>query len=136
MGPRHALPALLLLGLPLLGGCRPPVSTEEPHHVGAKIDIANFINNSAAYRGKAIILRLQVDEPKARDRGQSLRDYVGRDAHFTTRGPHGEHLDIVVRLPAGLEVPEAGNGDEVFVTFVCTRGSLSQGNEARTIQLP
>jgi hypothetical protein len=134
--PRRAVPALLLLGFLLLDGCRPRASQDEPHHVGAKINIADFISNTAAYRGKPLMLPLRVDEPIAADRGQSLRDYVGRDVRFTTRGPRGERLDLAIRIPEGLSVPEAGNGDEVFVTFVCTRGSLREGNEARTVQLP
>jgi hypothetical protein len=136
LDPRRVVPALLLLSLPLLGGCRPRVAPEEPHHVGAKINIADFMNNTAGYKGKAIMLPLRVDEPIVQDRGQSLRDYMGRDVQFTTRGPRGERLEIAIRIPEGLPVPEVGNSDEVFVTFVCTRGSLRQGNEARAIQLP
>jgi hypothetical protein len=133
--PRRVFPALLLLGLPVLGGCGPRVTPPDPHHVGAKVNLANFIKNPAAYKGKAIMLPLRVDEPIVPARGQSLRDYVGRDARFTTRGPRGERLDVAIHIPEGLPVPEAGNAAEVFVTFVCTRGSLRQGNEARAIQL-
>jgi hypothetical protein len=112
------------------------VEPEEPHHVGAKVNLADFAHNPAAYRGKALMLPLRVDEPIARDRGQSLRDCVGRDVKFTTPGGRGERLELVIRLPEGLSVPEAGKGDEVFVTLVCTRGSLRQGNEARAVETP
>jgi hypothetical protein len=132
----RVVPTLLLLGLLFLVGCRPRVASEEPHHVGAKVNIADFINNTAAYKGKALMLPLRIDEPIEPARGQSLRDYVGRDVRFTTLGSRGERLDVAIRIPEGLTVPEVGNADEVFVTFVCTRGSLRQGNEARAVELP
>ena len=128
------VPALLFF-LPLLGGCK-RAGQDEPHHVGAKVNISDFIRNTAAYRGKALMLSLRVDEPIARAQGQSLRNYVGRDVRFTTVGPSGEQLDLAVRIPDGLHVPEVGNSDEVLVTFVCTRGSLHDGNWARAIQSP
>jgi hypothetical protein len=136
VGSRRIVPALLVVCLAFPGGCRPRANPEEPHHLGAKINIADFIKKPAAYKGKAITLPLRVDEAIAPARGQSLRDYKGRDAKFTTRAPTGERLILVVRIPEGLSVPEVGEGDEVFVTFVCTRGSLRQGNDARAIQLP
>jgi hypothetical protein len=136
MGPRRAVPALLVVSLLLAGGCGPHAQPEEPHHVGAKVNLADFARNPTAYRGKALMLPLRVDEPIDRARGQSLRDYVGRDVKFTTAGARGERLDLVIRLPEGLAVPEVGKGDEVFVTFACVRGSLRQGNEARTVETP
>lgn len=136
MDPHRAVPALLLLSLAVLGGCRSRAGQEEPHHVGAKINIADFIRNTAAYKGKALMLPLRVDEPIAPGPGQSLRSYAGRDVKFTTVGPKGERLDLVIRIPEGLPVPEVGTSAEVFVTFVCTRGSLRQGNEARAIEIP
>jgi hypothetical protein len=134
MDPHRVVPALLILCLPFLGGCRSRVEQEEPHHVGAKINIADFIKNTTAYKGKAIMLPLMVDEPMVPGQGQSLRNYLGRDVKFTTRGPKGERLDLFIKIPEGLSVPEVGNSGEVFVTFVCTRGMLRQGNEARAIQ--
>jgi hypothetical protein len=131
MDPHRVAPALLVLCLPFLGGCRPRVEREESPHVGAKVNIAHFIRNTAAYRGKAIMLALKVGEPIASSQGQSLRSYVGRDVKFTSLGPRGERLEVTIRIPEGLSVPEVGNSDEVFVTFVCTQGSLGQGNEAR-----
>ncbi|HEV3258679.1 MAG TPA: hypothetical protein VG013_17520 [Gemmataceae bacterium] len=136
MGPRRLGFVLLVPWLCLLGACSSPARIDEPHHVGPTINIADFIKNTAAYNGKSITLRLTVEEDMARSRGHSLRDYVGRDVKFTKRGPKGELLNLVITIPKGLSVPEAGNSDEVFVTFVCTRGSLRQGNEARSIETP
>jgi hypothetical protein len=126
--------ALLVLCLPLLGSCKSRVEYEEPHHVGAKINISDFIKNTATYKGRAIMLPLKLDEPVVPGQVQSLQNHVGREVKFTTRGPKGERLDLFVKIPDGLSVPEVGNSGEVFVTFVCTRGMLRQGNEARAIQ--
>jgi hypothetical protein len=134
MSPYRVVPALLVVGFLLLGGCRSRVEQGEPHHVGAKINIPDFMQNTAVYRGKAMMLPVKVGEPIAQ--GQSLRDYLGRDVRFNIHGPKGERLDLVIKIPEGLSVPEVGTGDEVFVTFVCTRGNLREGNEARTIQTP
>lgn len=82
------------------------------------------------------MLPLRVDEPIARAQGQSLRSCVGREVRFAAVGPDGERLNLAIRIPDGLPVPEVGNSDVVLVTFVCTRGSLQQGNEARAIQNP
>jgi hypothetical protein len=136
MGPHRVVPALLVLCLPFLGGCRPPAEQGERHHVGAKINLADFMKNTAAYKGKTIMLPLRVDEAIATAQGQSLRDYVGRDVKFTALTPQGQRLELTVRIPEGLSVPAVGKSDEVLVTFVCTRGSLRQGNEARAIEVP
>jgi hypothetical protein len=124
--------AVFLL-LAALGGCSQPPAGETERHRGAKINIADFIRNPAAYRGKAITLDLKVDEAIAN--GQTLRDYLGRAVKFRTSGPKGERLDLVITLPRDSEVPEVGHGDVVTVTFVCTRGSLREGNEARFIDV-
>jgi hypothetical protein len=104
--------------------------------MGAKTNVGDFGRRPSAYRGKSITLDLRVDEAIDRDRGQSLRDYAGRDAKFTAAGPKGERLKLVVTIPPGFDVPEVGHGDEVVVTFVCARGSLRQGNEAKAIRVP
>jgi hypothetical protein len=44
--------------------------------------------------------------------------------------------NLCLAIPKSLEVPEVGNGDEVFVQFACSRGDLRQGNEAKSIELP
>jgi hypothetical protein len=116
------------------GGCSTPPSGEEAHHPGPKINIPDFIKNTAAYKGKSISLDLKVDEAIVPATGQSLRDYVGRDVKFRTVSPKGEVLNLVISIPAGLDVPDVGPSEEVSVRFVCTRGSLRQGNQAQSIE--
>jgi hypothetical protein len=118
----------------LLCGCSS--SGEPPRHYGPRINIRDFINNPRAYKGKSITLGLKVDEPIDRSKGQTLRDYVGRDAKFVTLGPKGERLSLVITIPQDLPVPDAGAAEDLRVTFVCSRGDLRRGNEAKAIEKP
>jgi hypothetical protein len=120
-----------------MGGCSgsgSPRKTER--HEGPKVNVADFLGRPAAYKGKTITLALKVHEPIARDKGQSLRDYLGRYVRFTGSGPKGARFSLVLKLPPDLAVPDVGNSDEVRVTFVCTQGDLRQGNLARAITKP
>jgi len=101
-----------------------------------QMNIADFIDNTANYKGEYITLNLTVMEPIFADKGHSLRDFAGRDVRFYTRAPNGGRLNIVLSLPAGLPVPNVGYLDRVEVTFVCKDGSLRSGNEARSIVRP
>ncbi len=94
------------------------------------------MQNTATYKGKIITLALKVDEAIDWGQGKSLRDYVGRDVRFTTTGPKGERLNVVIKIPEGVAVPEVGPSEEVSITFLCTRGNLRQGNEAEIIGKP
>jgi hypothetical protein len=130
MGKARARSFLLILFLLVLGGCSSSSTLRgtKPHRQGAKVNIPDFINNTAAYKGKSLSLLLKVDEGIDRSKGQSLRDYVGRDVKFMALAPGGQRLSLVITIPAGLSVPEVGKSDEVTVTFVCTRGDLRPGS--------
>jgi hypothetical protein len=134
--PCRVVPIGVVFCLLLLGGCSPSVSGNRQRHEGPKVNLSDFIRNTAAYKGKTITLGLRIDEPIASNSGQSLRDFVGRYVKFSATGPKGERLSLVVKIPANLTVPEVGSSDEVRVTFICTRGDLRQGNEARSIEKP
>ena len=136
MGPRRVVVVLFVPCLLLPGSCSSPPSLERERRRGPKVNLGDFINNTAAYKGKAIMLDLKVDEPIRRSQGKSLQDYVGREVKFTAVGPKGDQLNLVITIPAGLAVPAVGQSEEVSVTFICTRGNLRQGNEARAIESP
>ena len=131
--PHPASSVTLVLCL-LFTGCSSSSHTGAPHHRGAKVNVQDFMNNTAAYKGKTLTLRLRVDEAVVRTQGQSLREYGGREAKFVMSGPNGENVNLVIAIPKGLSVPEVGYSEDVTVTFVCARGSLRQGNEARSIK--
>jgi len=136
MGSRRMVLVLFVPFLLFPVSCSSPLSLERERRRGAKVNLADFINNTTAYKGKAIMLDLKVDEPIVPSQGKSLQDYIGRDVKFTAVGPKGERLNLVITIPAGLAVPAVGQSDEVSVTFVCTRGNLRQGNEARAVESP
>jgi hypothetical protein len=129
---------LVILGcswLPLDVGCSPSHGNKETRHYGPKINVSDFVTHTAAYKNRSITLTLTVDEPIDRQQGQSLRDFVGRDVKFTSLGPKGEHLNLVIKIPDGLSVPDVSRSDEVSVTFMCSLGNLSRGNEAQIIAI-
>jgi len=113
------------------GGCTSS-KPEVPRHYGPRVSVSDFVKNTAKYKGKAITLDVRIDERISN--GQSLRDYVGRDVKVAAKGPKGGNLSFVITIPPDLSVPEAGYGDDVRVALVCTRGSLREGNEARSIE--
>jgi hypothetical protein len=125
------------LGLFLQGGCSPPPrNDEEARHVGSKVNLSHFKQNTALYKGKAITLELKVEEPIDRSQGRSLQDYVGRDVKFSCIDKDGESVNLVIAIPKGIEVPEVGKADEVLVRFRCKSGSLREGNEAMLVDIP
>jgi hypothetical protein len=126
--PGCILSVLLLLG----AGCSKPGNVEVPHHRGPKINIPHFIKSTSAYKGKTITLDVVIDEPIPPSK--LLRDYRGRDVRVSATGPKGEKLILVIRIPKEIAIPVVGRADEVSVTFVCTQGKLSQGNEATLIE--
>jgi hypothetical protein len=123
------------LGLLLSSGCSAPGSTN-PAHKGAKVNLAHFFQQPAAYRGKTLTLQLKVDDAIERNRGQSLQQYTNRYVRFLADGPKGERFHLVIRIPEDIPVPDAAMGDTVVVTFLCSRGNLQQGNEAKAIEKP
>jgi len=139
MGVHRAVLVLLVPCLLLVGGCssRPAGETERHRH-GAKVNVLDFMKNTSTYKGKSITLELKVNEHNEhsfRSQGRSLRDYVGKDLEFTTLGPKVEQLKLVITIPQGVSISD-DTSDEVFVTFLCTRGDLRRGNQARIIEKP
>ena len=127
----------------------PAVSTNAPLSQGGKstnessakkadeikagsVDTADLLKNPSKYKGQTITLTLLVDEP-IKNKG-SLKDYVGKDVKFAALTKNRQRLEIKITIPDGLEVPKAGYGDVVKVTFVCKDGSLQKGNEAKSIE--
>jgi hypothetical protein len=112
-------------------GCTSSRPKEKVHHHGPKINISEFMSHTAAYKGKTITLLLKVDLSGP---GKSLGDHQGSDVKFMAVGPKGEHLNLVITIPEGLTAPDAGQSDDVVVTFFCQSGQLRQGNVAKSIQ--
>ena len=126
--------AILLSALVISGCSSSTTGASHSRRHGPKVNVLNFSTNPAAYKGKSITLALKVDE--AFNPSQSLRDCAGREVQFTASAPRGQQIKLAIAVPPGLSMPEAGQGDEVFVTFVCKLGELHKGNEATLIELP
>jgi hypothetical protein len=135
MDRRSALSLGLVLYLHLIAGCTPSPISHKPHRQGPKVNLSHFLQHTGTYKGKTITLTLTIDEKIDRSQGQSLRQHTNRDVNFTARDPRGERFLVVIRIPETISIPEAASGDEVDVTFTCTRGDLRQGNEAKTIEM-
>jgi hypothetical protein len=133
MGVHRAVLVFFVPCLLLAGGCSSRPAGETEHRHGAKVNVLDFMKNT--YRGKSITLDLKVNEHSFRSRGRPLRDCVGKDVEFTTLGPKGEQLKFVITIPQGVSIPD-DTSDEAFVTFVCSRGDLRRGNQARIIEKP
>jgi hypothetical protein len=96
------------------------------------VDTADLLKNPGKYKGQTITLTLLVAE-EIKNKG-SLKDYVGKDVKFAALTKNKQRLEIKITIPDGLEVPKAGYGDVVKVTFVCKDGNLQRGNEATAIE--
>ena len=122
-----------LLCLLLGSGCSSSVASGKPVRKGPKVNVSHFFQHPGSYKGKTITLPLVIAEAIDRSRGQSLRQYANRYVQFAAHGSGGERFSLVIRLPENIALPEAARGDEVEVTFVCSRGDLRQGNEATAL---
>lgn len=123
--------SLLICCLPLLGCMSSTATTKKVHHHGAKINTADFIKHSMAYKGKTITLILRMDPASAKPPASRQR---GRDLTFTKAD--ADNLSIVITVPEEVSIPQVGPSDDLMVTFVCGQGSLRQGNIARVVQIP
>lgn len=119
-----------------IGGCTGSTPTYRHNRRGPKVNLVHFKTHTDTYRGRTIQLILKAAEPIDRARGESLRNYLGRDVKFTTTVPGHDPLTVVVAIPHSLSVPEVGSTEDVCVTFVCERGELNEGNKAKAVEMP
>jgi hypothetical protein len=124
----------LLVCLVLSSGCSSSGGNSNPIRKGAKVNVNHFFQHPSSYQGKTITLPLIVDEAIDRDQDQSLRQFTNRYVNFAAQGTKGERFHVVIRIPQDIPIPDAATGDELVVTFLCSRGTLQQGNEATAIQ--
>jgi len=131
---RRAVSVVCAVALLGVVGCADRPKGDVPHHYGSKVNVRDFLQNTDKYKGKIVTLTLTVHEAIDRGQGKSLRDCIGRDVNFLTSGTNVVSLKVVIKIPEGVSVPEAGQSEEVRVTFLCTRGNLQQGNEAKFLE--
>ena len=103
---------------------------------GEKLNIVDFIDNTQNYKGLTITMGLNIGSHIFKNRGDSLRNYIGKNVKFCTFGPNNARLDISIKIPNGMQVPNAVYLDTLIVKFNCNDGSLLHGNEAISIERP
>jgi hypothetical protein len=118
----------------LLGGCSRSAPGDQLARRGPKVNLDHFLSDPAAYQGKTITLPLTVAEGIDRGQGQSLRQRANQYVKFLAADREGERHEMVIRMPDYSALPDVAGGDNVAVTFTCTRGNLLQGNEATVVQ--
>ena len=88
---------------------------------------ADFFDNPKDYVGKTIqiILLPQISG--------TLRSFVGANVPFRayTDAPSG--INLYIKIPEGMKVPNAGTMDRLMIVFRCDKGSLSTGNVVLSI---
>lgn len=94
------------------------------------VSIADFIDNTHEYRGDELEFDMMLSFQHV---GSSLRQHRGGAALFYLSDGSAS-ADVVVQIPANLEVPNASAGDDLFVQFKCTQGRLDSGNVATRIR--
>lgn len=97
--------------------------------------LAEFIDYPERFKGKTIQARLDIEEPIFGDKGDSLRNYAGKDVRFFAIGDKLERLNVTIRMPdKGL--PNAVFPNPLLITFRCKEGRLDTGNEALQVARP
>ena len=134
---RRQITAGVALALLVTIGCSPqPPHRDEARHYGPKINVQDFIKNSAKYKGKIITLNLKVDDVTEHNQGKALRDFSGRAVHFVGVEVQGKPLKMIIKIPDSVTVPDCASSEEISITFVCQSGLLIEGNEAKIIEKP
>jgi len=126
--------AMNMLGLIVFfafcGGCAMlglAVKTTKPD-VAQRETVLDFADRTAQYKGKTLTFDLRVGSIDS-----TLRECRGGDAKFRAEARTGGQVHITIAVPDKLEVPNAGFGDRVTVTFQCRDGELDRGNVATKI---
>jgi hypothetical protein len=92
---------------------------------------ADFVDNTAKYKGKSLTMPLTYlgsDISTAK-----LRDRLGTNGLFRGEAAGGG-FNIIIDLPATLDVPDVQYLGHVVVTFDCKEGNLDKGNLAKKIE--
>jgi hypothetical protein len=110
----------------------PAVPAGDPIELNDK-NLVDFIDNTEMYKGKLISLVAKVETGVFAADGKSLRDLVGDPIRFSKQLGNAR-LDVLITIPAALDVPKASYGDRVLIVFLCGSGSLQHGNKAKSIR--
>lgn len=95
-------------------------------------DPVHFVDHAASYKGKRLTLALRVARGNSPPNSHAwrLEQSKGHYVLFNTLPDSRVHADVFVLIPENLNVPNAGPGEDVIVTFDCNLGKIGDGNEA------
>lgn len=90
---------------------------------------ADFLDNTAKYKGKAVRIECEWGGGGRRSRS------TGRMTQLEVEAYHGSgFFKINVNVAEDLAMPNIQPGDDLVVTFLCERGSLTIGNKAIKVE--
>lgn len=93
-----------------------------------KSERADFLDNTVSYKGKAVRFECKFYGDGWRNRS------TGRMTQLELWVFHdGGSFQVHVDVPDDLSIPNLQGSDYLFVTFLCERGSLTNGNKALKI---
>ncbi|MEZ6142599.1 MAG: GYF domain-containing protein [Zavarzinella sp.] len=94
-----------------------------------KSERADFLDNTADYKGKAVRFECEWIGGGLRSRSTGRMTVLELDVY------HGSGLfNVNVRVPEELEIPNIQKADDLVVTFLCEQGKLNTGNKALKIE--
>lgn len=98
-------------------------------------DFADLQDNPQRFKGRRLRIKASVNT----NVGESIRTYVGKRSPAPFQASRFDEnfnsisVSFNVRIPAGMEVPDADYSDAVIVMFDCNEGNLRRGNVAVSI---
>lgn len=90
---------------------------------------ADFLDNTASYKGKAIRTECEWIGGGLRSRSTGRMTVLELDVWHTSGLFH-----VNVRVPEELDIPNIQSGDDLVVTFLCEQGLLNSGNTALKVE--
>lgn len=94
-----------------------------------KSERADFLDNTASYKGKAIKFECEWIGGGLRSRSTGRMTVLELDVWHSSGLFH-----VNVRVPEELDIPNIQKGDDLVVTFLCAKGLLNTGNTALKVE--
>lgn len=131
---------VLLFGLCMIGGLVGSLAPDSGSYessngpiVWEDVSVIDFIDNTSGYRGDELEFEMMYSDYELRP----LRQRFGHRVTFWISDIEADASgEVIIDIPAGLNVPNASNGDTVIVRFECREGRLNLGNVAISIERP
>lgn len=101
--------------------------------------LRDFGDNTANYKGKTLTFKLVYDGPPLNPLLRNGAAPIQLDPTFRAAGfidGNYFHFDMHLTIPENSKVLPLNSGDDVNVTFECTKGNLQDGNIVKKIVRP